>query len=262
MHSKGREISNGQKGPKMDTTLSIALSHQVARRRQMDIIANNIANMSTTAFKRENVMFGQYLKEAEGDLPKSVRQISYVQDYGISRNMSDGKFETTGNSLDVALSGDGMFQVKKANGENAYTRNGQLSISADNTLITSSGQEILDEAGKAIDIPQTATNIEIAQDGTISSEGIGQIGKLNVVAFADNTKLKKIGDNMFSSTSATKPATDYEILQGTIETSNVQPILEVTRMIQVSRSYIQTSKLMENLQNAESKAINQLAKLG
>ncbi len=246
----------------MDTILAIALSHQVAKRRQMDIIANNIANMSTTAFKRENVMFGQYLKEAKGDLPKSLRQISYVQDFGITRNMTDGRFETTGNTFDIALSGDGMFQVKRNNGDMAYSRNGHLALSDDYTLITSSGEEIMDQSGRAIKIPPTVTDIKIASDGTISSPEAGQIAKLNVVAFTDNSKLKKIGDNMFSSDSPTLPATDYHIIQGATESSNVQPIIEITRMILVSRSYVQTSKLMENLQEAESKAINQLAKVG
>ena len=246
----------------MDTTLSVALSHQVAKRRQMDIIANNIANMSTTAFKRENVMFGQYLKEANGNSPKSVRQIAFVQDFGITRNMSNGQFETTNNIFDIALSGDGMFQVKKTNGEMAFTRNGHLALSDDYTLITSSGQEIMDKSGNSITIPPNTPNIKIASDGTISSPATGQIAKLNVVAFTDNSKLKKIGDNMFSSDSPTLPATDFQIVQGAIEGSNVQPIIEITRMIQVSRSYIQTSKLMENLQNAKSKAINQLSKIG
>jgi len=246
----------------MDTTLSVALSHQVAMRRQMDIIANNIANMSTTAFKRENVMFGEYLKEAEGDSDKSLRQISYVQDFGISRNMTDGQLETTGNSFDIALSGDGMFQVQKNNGELAYTRNGHLALSDDYTLITSTGQPILDQAGKTIQLPENVTDIKIASDGTISSRTAGQIAVLNVVAFADNSKLKKIGDNMFTTNSAPQPATDYTILQGMTETSNVQAIIEVTRMIQVSRSYTSTAKLMERLQESESKAINQLAKVG
>jgi len=246
----------------MDTTLSIALSHQVAMRRQMDIIANNIANMSTTAFKRENVMFGEYLKEAEGEDHKSLRKISYVQDFGISRNMTDGQLETTGNSFDVALSGDGMFQVQKQNGELAYTRNGHLALSDEYTLITSTGQEILDKAGKPIQLSENTKDIEISSDGTISSRTAGQIAIINVVAFADNSTLKKIGDNMFTTNSETRPATDYSIIQGMTETSNVQPIIEVTRMIQVSRSYISTAKLMDKLQEAENKAINQLAKVG
>lgn len=246
----------------MDTTITIALSHQVAKRRQMDIIANNIANMSTTAFKRENVMFGQYLKVAEGDASKSLRQISYVQDFGITRNMTDGQLETTGNMLDIALSGDGMFQVKRANGEMAYTRNGHLALSDQSTLITTAGQEILDEGGKPIQIPPNVTDIKIASDGTISSQSTGQIAKLKVVTFADDTKLKKIGDNMFSADTATSPATDFKIVQGATESSNIQPIVEITRMIQVSRSYIQTAKLMDNLQESKSKALNQLAKVG
>ncbi|WP_339865655.1 flagellar hook-basal body complex protein [Paremcibacter congregatus] len=246
----------------MDTTLSVALSHQVARRRQMDIIANNIANMSTTAFKRENVMFGQYLQDAEGDMPKAVRQISYVQDYGIARNMSDGNYETTGNVMDIALSGNGLFQVKRDNGEMAYTRNGHFAISDNYTLITSTGEEVMDVSEKSIQLPPGVSNIEISSDGTISSPDTGVIAKLNVVTFTDTSKMKKIGRNMFNADVPVIPATDYQITQGVAETSNVQPVVEVTRMIDVSRSYIQTSKIMEKLQDMRSKAINQLAKVG
>ncbi|MCF8473577.1 MAG: flagellar hook-basal body complex protein [Emcibacter sp.] len=246
----------------MDTTLSIALSHQVARRRQMDIIANNIANMSTTAFKRENVMFGQYLKKAEGNLPNSIREIAYVQDFGISRNMSDGNLETTGNTFDIALSGDGMFQVKRGNGEMAYSRNGHLVLSDNLTLMNSTGQEIMDTSGRAIKIPPNVSTIKVASDGTISSPTSGIIGKLNVVSFGDDSKLKKIGENMFSADTSTTPSTNYKILQGVTETSNVQPILEITRMIEVSRSYVQTAKLMDNLQETTKNALNRIAKVG
>lgn len=244
----------------MDTTISIALSHQVAKRRQLDVIANNIANMSTTGFKRENVMFGQVLKEAQGNAPKSLRQITYVQDFGISRNMENGRMEHTGNLFDIALNGDAMFQVQRENGDVAYTRNGHLSLSEDLRLITSTGHEILDKSSKPIKIPPNVSDIKISSDGTISSPSTGLIATLNVSTFADISKLKKIGDNMFAADSPALPATDYTIVQGAIETSNVKPIMELTRMIQVSRSYMQTSKLMENLQDTESKAINQLAK--
>lgn len=246
----------------MDTTISIALSHQVAKRRQLDVIANNIANMSTTGFKRERIMFAQVLKEAKGNLPKSLRQITYVQDFGISRNMENGRLEHTGNMFDIALTGDAMFQVQRENGDMAYTRNGHLVISNDYTLITSTGQEIMDDTGRAIKLPPNATDIKISEDGTISSPSVGLIAKLNVSTFVDTSKLKKIGDNMFIANSPAIPATDYTIVQGAIETSNVNPIMEITRMIQVSRSYIQTSKLMENFQEAKSKAINTLAKIG
>jgi len=246
----------------MDTTVSIALSHQVAKRRQMDIIANNIANMSTTAFKRESVIFRQYLSEADGSLPKNLRQISFVQDYGVGRNMTDGTYETTGNIFDIALSGDGMFQVKRGNGEMAYTRNGHLALSDDSTLITSTGQEIMDVSGKAIQLPPNITDFKIAVDGTVSSPSTGQIAKLNVVTIGDTSKLKKIGDNMFNTDEPIQAATDFKIIQGVTESSNVQPIIEITRMIDVSRSYIQTAKILENLQNTQGKAINQLAKVG
>lgn len=258
----GNEWKGVSQGPRMDTLLSVALSHQVAKRRQMDVIANNLANMNTIAFKREGVMFTQFLQKANGDADKSLRQISYVLDYGLNRNITDGKLETTGNQLDIALSGEGMFQVKRDNGEMAYSRNGHLALSSDYTLVTSSGHEIMDDKGKAIQLPPNVNDIKITSDGIISSPGSGVIAKLNVVTFQDDSTLKKIGDNMFSTNSPALPAEDFKITQGATELSNIQPILELTRMIDVSRSYIQTARLMDNLQEAQSRALNQLAKVG
>lgn len=245
----------------MDTTLYVALSHQVAQRRQMDVIANNIANMGTTAFKRESVMFREYLKESDGELPNSLKNVAYVQDYGVSRQMTDGQLHTTGNPFDIALSGDGMLMVKKENGDLAYTRNGHLALSDEGKLITSTGQEVLDVAEKPIQFPVNATGIEFATDGTISVKGGGIIGKINVVTFEDFSTLQKIGNNMFDASGQSIPSTNFQIVQGVIESSNVQPIIEITKMINVSRAYIQTAKIMENFQDSKNSAINRLAKL-
>lgn len=245
----------------MDTTLYVALSHQVAQRRQMDVIANNIANMGTTAFKRESVMFREYLKESDGELPNSLKNVAYVQDYGVSRQMTDGQLHTTGNPFDIALSGDGMLMVKKENGDLAYTRNGHLALSDEGKLITSTGQEVLDVAEKPIQFPANATGIEFATDGTISVKGGGIIGKINVVTFEDFSTLQKIGNNMFGASGQSIPSTNFQIVQGVIESSNVQPIIEITKMINVSRAYIQTAKIMERFQDSKNNAINRLAKL-
>jgi len=245
----------------MDTTLYVALSHQVAQRRQMDVIANNIANMGTTAFKRESVMFREYLKESDGELPNSLKKIAYVQDYGVSRQMTDGKFSTTGNPFDIALSGDGMLMVKKENGDFAYTRNGHLALSDQGKLITSTGQEVLDDGQNPIQFPENPIGIEFATDGTISAKNVGIIGKLNVVTFENTSTLKKIGDNMFSAADQSIPSTDFQVVQGVTESSNVQPIIEITKMINVSRAYTRTAKMMENFQDSRNNAINRLAKL-
>ncbi|WP_417317896.1 flagellar basal-body rod protein FlgF [Emcibacter sp.] len=247
----------------MDTNIYVALSHQVAMRRQMDIIANNIANMNTTAFKRESVMFKEYIDEIDGDMPKSLKQVAFVQDYGISRKMTDGNYDTTGNPFDIGLSGDGLFKVRRENGEIAYTRNGHLALADDGTLVVSTGQPILDADDNPIQfpIPTNFTGVEIATDGTIWSKDRGTLGKLGVVTFADTSQLNKIGDNLFNTEQQPIAAENYSIIQGVAESSNVEPIVEITKMIEISRAYTSMAKMMEDTHKIEDQAINRLARL-
>lgn len=246
----------------MDTTLFVGLSHQVAMRRRMDIIANNIANMGTTGFKREAVMFREYMRDIEGDLPASLKKVAFVQDYGISREMATGDLQTTGNTLDIAISGDGLFSVRRENGELAYTRNGHLAISNDNTLITSNGYELLDRGGNTISFPANIIGLKFADDGTISTKEGGIIASLNVLSFQNYGNMKKIGDSLYATNEVGVPSEDFTLVQGVVEASNVTPILEVTRMIEVSRAYSQTAKMLDRLQELETKSINRLARFG
>ena len=245
----------------MDNTLFISLSHQVARRRQMDIIANNIANMSTTAFKREAVMFRQYLTEINDGESEDLKYAAFVQDYGIKREFTDGRMITTGNLLDLALSGKGLMKVRYDTTEEAYTRNGHLSLSNQGTLITSAGYELLDENNRPIQLPEDITGLKFAEDGTISTPRDGIIAKLDLVEFPSTAPLQKIGDGLFRADILPDQAQDTRLSQGVYESSNVQPILEVNKMINVSRAYMRTAKLMNNLQDLQKDATNRITKL-
>lgn len=244
----------------MDTKILVSLSHQVAMRRQIDIIANNIANMNTTAYKRESIMFNEYLSDTGGSLPKSFRKVSFVQEAGIARQMTNGELVTTGNVLDVSIEGDGMFKVRKPDGEIAYTRNGHFALNGDNVLVTTNGDEILDEGDAPIQFPPNTDGFKIAEDGTVSAKDIGEIGKLAVLQFQNYGAMKKIGDNLYSAEEEPELSEDFRLAQGMLENSNVSPILEVTNMIQLSRAYAQTSNLMEQVQRTQSQAINKLTK--
>ena len=178
----------------MDTKILVSLSHQVAMRRQMDIIANNIANMNTTAYKRESIMFNEYLSDIGGSLPESFKKVSFVQEMGVARQMTNGELVTTGNVLDVALEGEGMFKVRQPNGNIAYTRNGHFSLSGDNVLITSNGAEVLDDGDASIQFPVNADGFKVAEDGTVSAKGVGEIGKVAVLQFQNYGEMKKIGE--------------------------------------------------------------------
>lgn len=244
----------------MDTKILVSLSHQVAMRRQMDIIANNIANMNTTAYKRESIMFNEYLSEVKGSLPNDFKQVSFVQEQGVARQMTNGELVTTSNPFDVALEGPGMFKVRMANGDIAYTRNGHFAISQNNTLSTAQGNEILDDGDAAIEIPVNAEGFKVADDGTVSAKGIGEIGKIAVLDFENFGAMRKIGDNLYTSEEEGTTANGYIISQGMLETSNVSPVLEISNMIQLSRAYAETASVMEKVQQSQSQAINRITK--
>ncbi len=244
----------------MDTKILVSLSHQVAMERQMDIIANNIANMNTTSYKRESVMFNEYLSDIGGSLPDSFKKVSFVQEMGVAREMTNGELLTTSNPLDVALEGGGMFKVRKANGDTAYTRNGHFALSQDNELITAAGHLILDEEDQTIQFPPNSPTFKIAEDGTVSTKETGQIGKIGVLQFENYGAMKKIGDNLYSAEEVGVPGTGYRLAQGMLETSNVSPVLEITNMIHLSRAYAQTANLIDKVQQSTSSAINRIAK--
>ncbi len=244
----------------MDTKILVSLSHQVAMRRQMDIIANNIANMNTTAYKRESIMFNEYLSDIGGSLPDDFKEVSFVQEMGVARQMTNGELLTTGNVLDIALEGEGMFKVRKTNGDIAYTRNGHFALSNDNTLITTDGHEILDDGDAPIEFPPNSDGFKIAEDGTVSAEEIGEIGKVAVLRFENYGAMRKIGDNLYSAEEVPTPSENFRVSQGMLETSNVSAVLEITNMIHLSRAYAQTSNLIDQVQRTQSQAINNITK--
>lgn len=245
----------------MDVSLNVGLSHQMAMRRNMDVIANNMANMNTVGFKKEAMMFEEYLDRMQGSSLPKARDVSYVIDRAIVRDFTEGKQRITQNPLDLALNGQNFFTVQMPDGTTSYTRNGQLTLSADGTLMTSTGHPILDRGGAPIQFMPEDTDVAIAKDGTISTTR-GEIGQIAVVQFTDLTQLEKAGDGLFLSNIAPIPSEDYVIASGMLEDSNVEPIIEMTRMMDVSRRYQSVARALEDQQELYTKSINRLAKVG
>jgi flagellar basal-body rod protein FlgF len=240
----------------MDNTLLVSLSHQLASYRSMDVIANNIANASTPAFKREAVQFQQYVEEvapAEGQT--GPQSLSFVQDKGIVRDLSEGKLERTNAPFDFAVNGKGYFAVQTANGER-YTRNGHFALDGQGKLVTSEGDEVLGEGG-GITVTPDDGDIHVAEDGTVSGAH-GQLGKLRLVGFDDETALKKEGASLYSADQSSKPVDNPKIEQGTIETSNVQPVIEISHMLEVMRAYQATANLTQSQEDLTRQAIDKL----
>lgn len=245
----------------MDTTLYVTLSHQMAMRRYMDLIANNVANMNTTAYRREKVMFQEYLSQMSGTENPTASEVAYVQDYGVRRDFTQGPLITTSNPLDVAISGEGFFAVEREElGRIDYTRNGHMRISDDGFLASETGGKVLNIDDQPIPIGALDTNIVIAADGTVSSNR-AVLGRIKVVRFEDQQALEKVGEGYYRTEADPLPAQNYTLQRGMLETSNVNPILEMTDMINVMRSYQSVSRLTERYQELRTTGIEQLGRV-
>ncbi|MEZ5839597.1 MAG: flagellar basal-body rod protein FlgF [Hyphomicrobiales bacterium] len=240
----------------MENAQIIGLSRQVALQRELDVIANNMANLNTTGFRGETVKFEEFLMPvAEMDsFQRSDRKLSYVLDRGTFHNFDQGSVIPTGNPLDVALQGDGFFVVQAPEGER-YTRAGSFVIDNTGTLVTLDGKPVMGEGGPITFGPDDV-DIAIAGDGAISVGGELR-AKLRLVEFDEPQKLEKVGENMFSGENPTVASTT-RVMQGSLEKSNVVPVAELSRMIEVTRTYETVSNLLAKGADLRSKAIERL----
>jgi flagellar basal-body rod protein FlgF len=236
----------------MDNTSYVALSRQLTLERQMAVLAGNIANMNTHGFKTEHLLFEEVLERAG-----QPGRVAFVQDVGLIRDLGPGALETTGNPLDLAINGEGYFTVETPAGPR-FTRAGHFGLDGNGALVTSGGHRLLDADGAAIQLPPGVGEISIARDGTISTaDGIqGQIG---LVRFADETRLQREGDSLLMTDQVAEPVADPEIAQGRLERSNVQPILEMTRMMETVRAFQNTQRLLETHHEMVRRVIDQAA---
>ncbi|OUS11450.1 flagellar basal-body rod protein FlgF, partial [Rhodospirillales bacterium 47_12_T64] len=233
-----------------------ALSRQMALGRQMSIIANNVANMNTNAYKNEGMMFVEHLNKT-----KTGENLSFTQDLRLVRNLAEGQMHTTDNPLDVAISGEGYFVVDN-DGDTRYTRDGSFRLNAEGELVTSEGLLVMSDGDAAISFPTNATDISITRDGTITSSA-GTAGKLKIVTFENEQLLVKEAGSLFTPADNQEPIDEApgEIIQGAIEGSNVQGIIEITRMIASTRGYEATAKFIKQEHERQLKAIQSLGNL-
>lgn len=238
----------------MENATYVALSSQLALQRQMDVLANNIANLSTPAFKGERMLFAEYLAQVPGG-----QSIAYVQDVGTSRDTRQGPLSRTGNPLDVALQGDGYIAVQSPAGPR-YTRNGHFQLDAQGQLVTSQGYPVLGEGGQPVTLPPGASGISIAPDGTIATRQ-GVAGRLQVVDFAQPQALLAKAGGLYATDEAPQPAAGTRLMQGMIEESNVQPILEMTRLMAAARSVGAAKEFIDGESERQRNAIDKLGKV-
>jgi flagellar basal-body rod protein FlgF len=243
----------------MQNATYIALSSQMALQRHMDVVSNNLANLATPAFKGEAMVFSQYLVKPAGTSP-----LAFVQDIGTVRDLRQGPLSRTGNPLDLALEGKGYFAVQSPLGVR-YSRNGHFQLDADGQIVTNDGFAVLGDSGQPLIVPPTTKTITVAPDGTISlsSDGttaVSLVGKLQVVDFAAPQAVAPAANGLWVTDQTPQPAA-AKVQQGMIEESNVQPVVELTRMLSVARASQSIKSFLDEESQRRSTAIDKLGKV-
>ena len=241
----------------MDKTLLIGLSHQLAAFRSMDVIASNIANASTPGYKRETAQFQEFIKaDPPSEVERGPQRLSFVVDAGIGRNLIDGNIERTNAPFDLAVNGPGYFTVKTADGKDRYTRNGHFTLDLAGHIATHDGALLQGEGGE-ITVTSDDGDISIAQDGTVTGAK-GQLGKLRLVSFQNERALSKQGASLYVTDQQANTVEQPNIVQGALEGSNVEPVVEVSNMLEVMRAYQMTAGLAQSQEELMRQAIDKL----
>lgn len=235
-----------------------------AQQAQMDVIANNLANVSTNGFKRSRAVFEDLLYQNmrqpgaqstnQTKLPSGLQVGTGVRQVATERLHSQGNLEQTDSSEDLAINGKGFFEVDMPDGSTAYTRDGSFQLDASGQMVTSNGYTLTG----GITIPSTATSVSVSSDGIVSvvqsgSANSTQVGQLNLALFINPAGLESIGQNLYLETDASGAPTETTpglngggtLSQGYVETSNVNVVEEMVSMIQTQRAYEINSKAVD-----------------
>ena len=237
----------------MDNTSYVALSRQDALQKQIDVIANNMANLNTTGFKSEEMMVAQADVKTKSDTTPFGRQVSFVRDLGTVRDPKEGPMNKTGAPLDVAIHGSGYFTLDSPGGAR-YTRAGHFRLDENGMIVSGEGLPVMQANGTPIIVAPNEAQINIANDGTVSTEN-GQIGQIKVVSFANEQDLKKAGDGTYITNDTANTVARPQLTQGMLEDSNVEAISQMTSMLTVMRSYQSIQNILDNEQDRIMKAM-------
>ena len=244
----------------MENAAYIGLSRQMTLRRELDIVANNIANADTNGFKVEQLLLGSELgPRARNDFVRPG--VSFVLDKGVGRDFGQAGLEQTGRSLDFGIEGEGaFFQLNDGAGE-AFTRDGAFTLDPEGRLTTEAGHAVQGEGGEII-LDRTLGEPAVAPDGTISQNG-NPVARLSVVRFDTLAVLEKGGDGLYrnASNAAPQAATDARVRQGMLEGSNVNPIIEITNLIEIQRAYESVTRMIENANDLSRRSVERLGRV-
>jgi flagellar basal-body rod protein FlgF len=253
----------------MENAVLIGLSRQIALHRELEVVANNIANLSTTGYKADGSVFEEFLMPgaAHGHFQGNDRRLSYVQDRATWHDFRPGPIQQTGNPLDVVIDGNAFLVVQTPRGER-YTRNGALQINAAGELVTSEGYAVQGDGGP-IQFQTTDNSISITDDGSIrvregaNTRSDSVRGKLRLVRFEQVGRLQKDGASLFLAPNGVAPLVPEKVrvVQGALEQSNVRAVVEMSRMIEITRTYSQVANLLQQHGDMRRNAIDKLAEV-
>jgi flagellar basal-body rod protein FlgF len=241
----------------MDNALMLALQTQRVLQRRLDVTANNLANVNTPGFKADDIVTENIDTAAHAE--DAPEDIIFVRDIGLARDMRQGPIATTDNPLDIAIEGDGFIMVQGADGETLYTRDGAFSLAGDGRLVTSDGHAVLSSGGAPIVLDPQGESPSIGHDGVIRVAGV-EAGRIGVARFAAPGALLKVGDNLWDAQDQQTGPFEGVLVQGALEGSNVRPVLEITRLIEISRAYQSVSQIVASTDQLRQSAIERLGR--
>lgn len=247
----------------MDNTTYIALSRQQALWNQLEVVANNLANVNTTGFKGTDVLFTQYIERVKQDDRTFADRVAFTHDFGLVRNLSQGAFNFTGNVYDLAIQGDGYFATQGDGGQIRYTRAGAFTVNNDGELVTQEGRPVLNGANQPIRIPDDVGEILVQGDGSIINQATAEsIGQIKVVRFDNERLLKQVDGTSFTAAPGQQEiaVTNAKVAQGVLEDSNVNGISEMTRLIALNRTYADVTRMVEQEHERKRKASDLFAR--
>lgn len=249
----------------MDNAMMIGLTRQMTLRRAMDVVANNIANANTAGFKAESLLHESHIHHG-AETRENSDDIHYVNVRGLGRDFGQGELQLTRRPLDMAIEGDGLFAAEMDDGQWQYMRDGRFHLDTQGTLVTFDGRPVMDgDTGASIVLDPGISDIQIVDGGIVMQDGV-QMGRIGVFDVNNLGGLSKAGSGRYvleETNGGDRPENmiNPAVRQGFVEASNVQPVLELTRMMTVSRTYQSVTKFLNDANELSRSAIERLAKV-
>lgn len=234
-------------------SLYVSLTGQLSLERRMETVARNVANMQTAGYRADEVKFDTLVKKP------GAEPVSFASTGETYISRESGDIQQTGNSLDVAIKGEGWLGIQTGNGV-AYTRDGRFQVGTDGVLKTIEGNTVLDSGNAPILLDPLAGPPQIAQDGTISQDG-RPAGVLGLFSIPQDAKLARAGNSAVTPNTQAEPIVDFSnngFAQGYVEGSNVNPISEITKLITITRAFESTNSMMQSAETLRQEAIRKI----